>query len=209
MSSDASICPGLVIGVVGHRPDALRDPDDKRLLHQVRSVLAIACDSGRAVSLISPVAEGADRLVAREALASGLPLICLLPFSRDDYARDFETEKSRADYEDLLQRSAAVIELPGTHGSAEERDAAYAALSDELIDRIDLLIAIWDGEEARGLGGTGHTVQSALERCIPVVWIHAHTPHEAALLCSDETGAAKRTDVSQIRVWLQKRQSIS
>ncbi len=148
--------------------------------------------------MISPVAEGADRLVAREALAAGLPLICLLPFARDDYARDFASERSRADYADLLERSAEVIELPGTHGTVEERDVAYAALSDVLIDRIDLLIAIWDGEEARGLGGTGNSVQSALHRRIPVVWINAHAPYEAVLLCSDGDGNVKHGEVSQL-----------
>ncbi len=174
-----------MIGVVGHRPNAFRDVDLAQMRNRVGAVLEIACDTGRSVSLVSPLAEGADRLVAHETLAVDLPLISLLPFRRDVYAHDFATPDSLVEYENLLARSSAITELPG---NAEERDAAYAALSDALIARIDLLIAIWDGEEPRGIGGTGQTVQAALERHIPVVWIDASPPHQARVLCQSSSG---------------------
>jgi hypothetical protein len=188
VAPDAMSYPTLVIGVVGHRPNAFGQADGPRLRDQVRSILRLVCRLGTGVSLISPLAEGADRLVAHEALAIGLPLRCLLPFARDVYPEDFTTQESIDDYLDLLERAHSVCELPGVHGTDEERDAAYAALSDELLDRINLLLAIWDGDEARGIGGTANTVYAAVDRQMPVIWINSNPPHDALLLSAGAGG---------------------
>src|SRR5207245_181823 len=65
----------------------------------------------------------------------------------------------------------------------------------------DLLIALWDGEEAKGIGGTGQIVREALQRGIPVVWVpwaapgdwRLHLPVWRLLAQSDdEKGDARR-----------------
>ena len=45
-----------------------------------------------------------------------------------------------------------------------------------MLDRIDLLIAIWDGAPAAGPGGTGAIVAEATARAIPVVVIPPDAP---------------------------------
>lgn len=182
VTSDTPGQPVLVVGVAGHRPDGLSSASEDRLRGQVQSVLLLMRQAGDNVALISPIAEGADRLVAHQALALGIPLICLLPFARDVYIKDFTTQASIEDYRDLLSRAQSVWELTGVHGSDDELDAAYAALSDALVDEIHVLIAIWDGNEARGIGGTAHSIDAALRRNTPVVWIDAHPPHEVRVL---------------------------
>ena len=182
VTSDTPGQPVLVVGVAGHRPDGLGSADETRLRNRVRSVLLLLRKADNNATLISPIAEGADRLVAHQALAAGIPLICLLPFARDVYIKDFTTQASVEDYRALLDRAQSVRELTGVHGSDGERDTAYAALSDALVGEIHVLIAIWDGNEARGIGGTGHSVDAALRRNIPVVWIDAHPPHEVRVL---------------------------
>ena len=56
------------------------------------------------------------------------------------------------------------------------REAAYAAAGLAVLDRCDLLIALWDGMPARGPGGTGDQVAEARARALPLVWIHADQP---------------------------------
>jgi hypothetical protein len=42
-----------------------------------------------------------------------------------------------------------------------------------VLEDCDVLLAIWDGQDAQGQGGTGGTVAEARARGIPVVWVHA------------------------------------
>jgi len=62
-----------------------------------------------------------------------------------------------------------VITLP----PAPTRDQAYAAVGRYVIDHCELLIAIWDGQEARGQGGAGEIVAQARLRGLPIAWVHA------------------------------------
>jgi hypothetical protein len=188
----------LILGVVGHRPDGFSSVNIRRLREQTRSVLQVLRRIGGCVTLVSPIAEGADRLVAHDALTLGIPLTCLLPFPRDVYIRDFTTQASIDDYCDLLDRADSVQELPGAYDSDDDRDAAYAALNDTLIDQIDVLIALWDGDEPRGIGGTAQAVETALGSGIPVIWIDAHAPHEALVLTRAEGAQTCRQTLSSL-----------
>ena len=177
------------IGVTGHRPAGLTGADPSTLRARVHEVFAAARAAEVAgaghLEVISPLAEGADRLVAGEAIAAGLPLVCPLPFDRDSYAADFKTVGSRAEYHALLAAAARVVELAGSRASPE---AAYAAVGVWMLEHSDVLLAIWDGAAPRGEGGTGHVVRDALARHIPVVWVQARPPHEVRILTSAEDG---------------------
>ncbi len=189
----------FMIGVVGHRPEALKDADLTELRAQIRRVLLESKNLSPEIAVVSPVAEGADRLVAAESISLGLPLICLLPFDRDDYARDFEGQESIDEYRQFLTQAEHVVELPGVYGTPLELEDAYAELSDMLVSEASLLIAIWDGEASRGRGGTGESVNHALSIGVPVVWIQTKPPHGAALLRTDRDGAVTRSDSLQLR----------
>ncbi len=55
-----------------------------------------------------------------------------------------------------------------------------------MIEQSDLLIAIWDGVTPGAVGGTRHTIVTALETGTPVIWINAAQPSQLALLHSPE-----------------------
>jgi hypothetical protein len=167
--------------VTGHRPDRLAPSDLERfaelvgaLLDQIRGSavrLASRKPSPRSsepprLRLISCLAEGSDQIAARAALLRGYTLVAPLPFARDVYADDFASEASRAGFRALLARAESVVELPG-----ERRDAAraYEAAGHAVLRHCDLLIALWDGEPARGPGGTAEIVQAALRARVPVL----------------------------------------
>jgi hypothetical protein len=92
-----------------------------------------------------------------------------------------------------------VIELDGRYDSEAARRAAYEAVGAEMIDRSDIVFAIWDGEEASGRGGTANVVAQARRRQRPVLWLPtaARSPAERApcLLLADrvvETNAVEQ-----------------
>src|SRR5438445_7431315 len=101
----------LVIGVTGHRD--LRPTDHTELEEKVRSFFKQIREKypHTPLTLLSPLAEGADRLVARVALKLGSRLIVPLPMRRELYERDFTTAASRAEFRELLE-SAQHFVLP-------------------------------------------------------------------------------------------------
>lgn len=155
------------IGVTGHR--FLADVD--RLLAGLDEVIQRLEEVLPSPwTVISALAEGADRLVARHLLSHGANrLVAVLPLPQHDYETDFTGAESRAEFAQLLARADEVVEIP----AQPSRDAAYAEGGLAMLDRADVLIAVWDGREARGLGGTAEVVGEARRRGLPVAWIHA------------------------------------
>jgi hypothetical protein len=188
------------IGVTGHRPNRLTQADAALLRTKIGEVLEIVCHtahdilaaSGSAFApgppilrVISSLAEGADRIVAQEALDRGFELQCPLPFDRDEYEKDFETPESRAAYRAMLAKASAVLELDGSRETTERENASYEAVGRMVLQHTDVLIAIWDGEEVAGKGGTGQIVQEAIGLGVSTVWLRSSVPHDVSLLVDD------------------------
>jgi hypothetical protein len=118
--------------------------------------------------LLSPLAEGSDRLVAEEALKAGYALYAPLPFSQTEYENDFK--QSVGAFRALLVQ-AEVLELDGGRAIANE---SYREVGRFVVRNCDLLIAIWDGDLERGVGGTAEIVRFAVSARVPVWWIDAN-----------------------------------
>lgn len=156
------------IGVTGHRILAEPEKIDAGVEDALRRIESAF--PGEPVTGVSALAEGADRIVARHVLdRPGSGLIVPLPVPTSDYLSDFESDESRAEFLRLLQRAGHVEEMPST----ATRDRAYEAAGEYVLNNSDVLIAIWDGENAQGRGGTGDIVARARERGLPIAWVHA------------------------------------
>lgn len=183
-SEDREVIPlPLVIGVTGH--DDLRDEDRQKLEAQVQGVFA---DLRRRypstpLVLLSPLAEGADRLVARIALEQGVRLIVPLPMSKALYEEDFQTQASREEFNKLLQQAEWWFELPlrqDTGGDEVEqqgpaRDQQYAEVGAYISLHCQILIALWDGRYTHRLGGTSQIVEFQLHG-VPRSYLPRHSP---------------------------------
>jgi len=179
----------LRIGITGHRvPPKLPIESEPQLRVLLDGILATIVATARSAEkdypatrsagpsefvIVTSLAEGSDRLVAEAGLKSGFETEAVLPFARDEYARDFKTPESRAAFEGLLRRATAVFELDGAAG---ERARAYEAAGFVMLANVDLLIAIWDGEEAAGVGGTAQIVSRAVADGIPIIRIEPQNP---------------------------------
>ena len=112
------------------------------------------------------LAVGADQIFAHILLASGGRLHVVIPCQ--GYVGAFGDEAARREFERLLSAAHEVTELPFSEPSEE----AFMAAGRTVADRCDLLLAVWDGQPAAGLGGTGDVVSHATGRGTPVeiVW---------------------------------------
>ena len=200
----------LRIGITGHRgPPKLPDESVASIRAAIDHVLAAMVEEGRKAQIaydaatpteqgataefvvISSLAEGADRLVAEAGLAAGFTLDAVLPFHRDEYARDFKTEDSQTAYGTLMQRAASVFELDG---NPADRPRAYETAGLIMLANIDLLITIWDGNAAAGVGGTAQIISRAVSNGIPIIWIEPANP-AAIRLSWSPTGDVPSADV--------------
>ncbi len=172
----------LRIGVTGHR----WIPDDANTRATVRDVVerVIAAHSHpvlpattTGVTVVSALAEGADRIVAHVGLDLGARLEVVLPLEADDYERDFKRDASRAEFHELCARAASVQVVDAT----PSRDIGYSSAGRTMADRIDVLIAIHDGEPERGAGGTAEIVRYTHSLGIPVVDVRATRDAATAL----------------------------
>ena len=142
----------FVFGVSGHRDLVPEDlPDLRRQLREIFHRF-LSGQPDRAFELLTPLAEGADRIAAHEALSVGIKLVVPLPMAQADYERDFTTPESLHEFRQLLKAAASQIELP-TPPTAD-RDARYAAVGDYIAQESDVLILLWDGEDNLKVGGT-------------------------------------------------------
>jgi hypothetical protein len=121
------------------------------------------------LQILSSLAEGADRLVARRVLARpGARLIAVLPLPKLDYMTDFDSQDSREEFLALLDEAETVIEMP----ARDSREEAYEQAGRYVVEHSDVLLALWDGLPTRGRGGTAEIIDWARSLGKPVcrVW---------------------------------------
>ena len=146
----------IVLAATGHR--VIPKQDEEALCRAVNSELNLIAKSNphSPCILISALAEGADRLVASCALSLGWQLCAVLPLTQDDYETDFHDDESVAEFRELLKRSTLVKVLDAKH---HLRPGCYHELGLWLSQQAQVLIALWDGEQAKGPGGTAEVIQ--------------------------------------------------
>jgi hypothetical protein len=237
----------LCLGVTGHRAaHALYAQNAAEIEATVGAILdliakAVAAEpepfgpgSIAPVRMHSMLADGADQVLARHALALGWDLVSPLPFGADlncainaapttladahaliagrdaqdaqvaaralairglyAQARLFEL----ADDDDDL--SAAFVAAVEQDGGASARDVFAADCSERValaarlvIEQSDIVVAVWDGARTSFVGGTGHTVQQALDYGAPVIWINPAAPQAWRVLRAPEALACLNT----------------
>jgi len=165
----------LVVAVTGHRD--LVAAEIPALRERVRSFIAELRREypERDLVLMTPLAEGADRLAAEEALAAGLPLTVVLPMPRNLYEEDFATAASREQFAGLCAAATDLFELPMTpgntpasiRGGGPNRAHQYAQLGVFLSAHCHILLALWDGRPSAELGGTAQIVRFHQDDVMP------------------------------------------
>ena len=200
------------MGVVGHRPDRL--PQGEAGLEPLRArladVLSAVADAvkefsrrpeaefyeasgGPILRANSPLAEGADRMFAQEALRLKYHLNCITPFVQQEFERDFETPdpgdtRSLDEFRNILRQAegSGALTLFELDGRRTHNQESYLAAGRIVLNQSDLLVVVWDGGAPNGVGGTVDTLREAIEYNVPALWIDSRAPHTWRLLQSTE-----------------------
>ncbi len=138
-----------------------------------------------AFSILSALAEGADRIVAEVILETvNAKLEAILPLTKEDYLTDFKADGSVKQFEALLKMDSSAISLRNK-SIAEEytetmrgpaRRKAYWQVGKHIVDRCDVLIVIWDGVASAGKGGTYDVMEYAKKQKRPFILINSTDP---------------------------------
>lgn len=164
----------LIVGVTSHRD--LREAELEGLRGEVQKLFAqLRSDyPDLALTVLSPLAEGGDQLVAEEGLRQGARLLAPLPLPIELYLHDFEDGPRRQEFLDLLASGEALpLPLPDNTSwqSLREpgapRDLQYARCGLYVADHCHILVALWDGRASTRLGGTAQVVAYYLGAAMP------------------------------------------
>lgn len=156
-----------VVGFTGHR----NLHDRGRVASQLADTLKQLRSEGTGEWIgLSSAAEGSDLLFARAVIGASFAWHCVLPLPVAEFRRDF-TDAQWKEVEALLPE-AEQVRVIAENG---DREDAYLDAGLETVHACDVLIAVWDGEAARGKGGTGEVVAYARALGKPLIVIDAHS----------------------------------
>jgi hypothetical protein len=124
---------------------------------------------------VTCLASGADQLFARAVAALHGTFDVVLPAA--DYRRKVDAD-DRPAFDALLACAESVSRLPFLRSGPE----AYLAASEEMLSRVEQVVAVWDGRPSTRRGGTAHVVDLARRRGLPVTVVWPTGAHRADLV---------------------------
>jgi hypothetical protein len=199
----------IVLGIVGHRQ--IRGEDEARLGKTLKGIFTKYLDSYLHTPLVvlSALAEGADQLAAKVALALAeedqyrgrISVLAPLPFASVVYAEsssfslDKEAAKRMLDWTESRVVESFVVPIPSGPASddifrwaalrdeTEKRRTCYANAGGYIVRHCHALIALWDTADEGGASGTGEIVAFKLSSAVPRLY-----PWRKPLLHGSDSG---------------------
>ena len=161
----------IIVGITGHRD--LCENEIDLLSEKIREVFRFLRKHypDTPLLLLTPLAEGADRLAAKAALSEKIDYIAPLPLPKAEYLKDFSTQELKDEFNDLFGKARDRFELPILEGNTAEniaeygpnRDRQYALVGAYIARHCHILIALWDGNDLNKVGGTSQVVKFRIE----------------------------------------------
>ncbi len=152
----------MKIGITGHQQLA----NENDWVWVEKSMRTILGNMRTDLIGISSLAGGADQLFARIILELGGLLYAVIPFP--DYERAFDLVEDVESYHGLL----AVAEWKETLDTSETDERAFFLAGQRIVRLADKMLAVWDGEQAAGLGGTADVVEFARKNEVGVIHLN-------------------------------------
>ncbi|HWP97574.1 MAG TPA: hypothetical protein VN426_12080 [Syntrophomonadaceae bacterium] len=188
----------LRIGITGH---VNLDPEEMDILKEaVDHAIAYIKQEypEHYLTVFSPLALGADRLVARELLKiEASRLIAVLPYALEQYINDFgisddyRTDPQGAELRNefnywLSNRAIEVIEMP----LSPTRQTAYLKTGHYIADHSDVIMVVWDGNRRKYSSVTAQIVGRAEEMNIPIchIWASNNRPESCQAQVASRPG---------------------
>lgn len=148
----------IKVGITGHRDL------DKRFIEEYKKQVFNKLDELKQkyheIILLSALADGADRLVAHEAIKLEIRLIAVLPMQKELYKDDFDVT-STIEFDELLTKAYEILTI--THKKPFSKNTQYELAGHYISDNSDMLFALWDGKDTHLQGGTSEIVKYHLK----------------------------------------------
>ena len=184
--------PVWIVAFSGHRPGngpgrseaelaACRDRI-RVLLEQLKSR---AAERGGKIELLVSAAAGADIEAAEVANELGVAVHIILPKSVDAFKQDFEGLEhywSRAEHQIEEAKKGTSTGTFRVAQGANHSPSCYHDTNIQMLLCSDLLIAVWNREESKGLGGTHQAVEEARSMGYPIAIINPADKEPAELV---------------------------
>jgi hypothetical protein len=177
-----------LVSLMAHGTDLIAVDQARARRWEIVAPLPFGLDLNIAINADPENAEGAEALLAGRAVCNA-SLAKRASHIREvaGQAKLFElaeedTKISRL-FMDMLRAPNDPLAAKGFTNAASERVATAGRV---MIEQSDLLVAIWDGVTPGGIGGTRHTIATAVNLGTPVIWINAARPDKLMILRSPE-----------------------
>jgi len=149
------------IGITGHR-DLLPSQYDENITILKGHILKLKREyPEKQLLILTPLAEGADRLIAKVALDLNIPYDVIMPMPKELYLKDFST-KSQKEFDNYLKQARNIITIPLYEGNTFEliaknsifRNFQYREMGRTIVEMADEMIVMSDGKKSDKIGGT-------------------------------------------------------
>jgi cobalamin biosynthesis Co2+ chelatase CbiK len=139
------------VGVTGHQ-----DLGSKATVEWVSKVLAAAVKEYEVTQGFTCLAAGTDQIYAAILKKEQIPYIAVIP--SNNYEKTFTDSNYYTNYFTLLSLAQKIVKLKFKKPSQK----AFFEAGKKVVKLSEILFAVWNGQEARGLGGTADIVKYAL-----------------------------------------------
>lgn len=182
-----------VVDAIKNELPKLFDKDSKTLLNK-KLITPVTC------SIVTALAEGSDRVVAETILEYDEKSIIevFLPLTISDYKKTFKNPDDQT-FTDLFDKARDIKQLRQIDLSNDPeicdlstnsnnttninlaRKEAFKRAGQHIVNHCDVLIAVWDGEKSKGIGGTFEVIEFAISKKRPVIIISSTAPNDIEL----------------------------
>lgn len=149
----------MIVGITGHQKLG-----DAASVAWIRGAIEQQVRLHGATLGMSSLARGADQLFVDVLRGLDIPFEVVVPCTH--YEETFPDEHARSSYSESLATARHVNYLPYTQPSEE----SFFAAGKWIVAHCELLLAVWNGLPACGLGGTADVVTAAISSSR--AWVH-------------------------------------
>ncbi|MDB5115718.1 MAG: hypothetical protein JWQ79_1210 [Mucilaginibacter sp.] len=171
------------IGVTGHRnlsakQLSLLEPVIKKAIDNIIHYHQTIHHATPEIVFTSAIAIGADTLFAQIALTHFKgELQIYLPFEQEEYLNDFDTPEEKHEFKRLLKDPKVKQVLTLNNLADGNRNELYLQAGKKITDESDYLIAVWNEQKAKGIGGTGDIAAYAIAQNSNILVINPDDPN--------------------------------
>jgi hypothetical protein len=159
----------MTIGITGHQ--LLSTYDTNWIINCIDDFLKLS----KATKGYSSLAVGSDQLFVQLLINNNVPYDAIIPC--ENYDLTFKSEEDLAKYQLLLKGADDIIKL----NFPKPTEQAFYEAGKRVVELSNCLVAVWNGERAKGLGGTADIVEYAKKRGKKTFYINPVTQIQAIL----------------------------